>query len=360
MLGALLCLCMLDPALARAEPADPLALAFSEIAPGVWLGNRPDSTRLPVTPNTTFVIGDAGVIVFDGGNLPLVADRVIAKIRELTGLPVSHVIISHWHMDHVLGISRYLAAFPQAQIIAHPYTRELIQRYLAQHEEDMRNTVADNLPGIEDFLAAGAAPNAEPIPQQTAAWLGQFVAAAELLDREYRSFSVALPTLVFTGDLTVHSGKREIRLLHLGSGNTPGDLVLWLPQEKVLASGDIVVWPTPYGHGGHPRDWALTLHKIAAMDFRILVPGHGELQTGRDYLELLAASLESVALQMKEFVAAGVSREDALARLDLSAFEQQYTHGDVFLQERFREWFAEPIAQAAWLIANGEDPEIVQ
>jgi len=347
---------------------DPLEQVFNEIAPGVWVGNRPDSTRLPVTPNTTFIIGGEGVIVFDGGNLPLVADRVIAQIRTITPLPVSHVIISHWHMDHVLGVSRYLEAFPRVQILAHPYTRELIRRYLAQHEQDMRNTVPDNIPGIQAFLASGEKPGATPIPPATVRWLSQFVASAELLDREYRNFTVALPNLVFTGDLSIYSGTREIRILHLGAGNTPGDLLLWLPGERILATGDIVVWPTPYGHGGRAQEWAATLRRVAAMDFRILIPGHGETMSesmtnsgaSREYLELLAATLESTAAQMQELAAADTSAEDAVKQLDLSDFEARFTHGDAFLQERLAEWFMEPIAQAAWLEASGQDPEIVQ
>lgn len=194
--------------------------------------------------------------------------------------------------------------------------------------------------------------------------MGQFAAAADLLDREYRSFTVALPNLVFTGDLSIYSGSREVRILHLGAGNTPGDLLLWLPQEKILATGDLVVWPTPYGHGGHPVEWAVTLRKIAAMDFRMLVPGHGEPlpeeNASRDYVELLATTLEQVAAQMQAMVAAGVPAEDAVKRLDLSALEVRFTQGDAFLQERLAEWFTEPIAQAAWREANGEDAEFVQ
>lgn len=339
---------------------DPLEQTFTELAPGVWVGNRPDSTRLPVTPNTTFVISEEGVIVFDGGNLPLVAERVIAKIRQLTELPVTHVIISHWHMDHVLGVSHYQDAFPGVQVIAHPYTRELIFRYLDQQEQDMRNTVPNNVPGIQAMLDPETRSADQPkIDPQTSAWLAQFVADAEFLNQQYQNFSVAYPNLVFTGDMTLYSGSRIIELLHLGSGNTPGDLVMWLPEEKILTSGDIVVWPTPYGHGGRPQEWAQTLKKIAAMDVRILVPGHGDLQTNMQYLALMSATLENVAKQMNLLVTAGLSQEESLARLDLSALESQYTHGDAFLQARFQEWFVEPIATAAWLIASGQDPEIV-
>ena len=335
---------------------DPLQQRFTELEPGVWLGNRPDSTRLPVTPNTTFVISTVGVVVFDGGNLPLVADRVIAKIRELTDKPVTHVIISHWHMDHVLGVSRYVSAYPGVQVIAHPYTRELIYRYLGQREEEMRNTVSSNAPAIENLLKE----RGDSLDPKTKAWFSDMLDFADLLESQYRNFDAAYPSITFTGELRIHSGDREIHVLHPGTGNTPGDLILWLPKEKILASGDIVVWPTPYGHGGRPSEWAQTLHALMALDFRMLIPGHGEVQVDRGYLALMAETLYSIVAQMDVLAANGLTQEEARAELDLSAFERRFTGGDVFLADRFNEWFAGPIADAAWLIATGKDPEIVQ
>jgi len=368
---ALFCLCLaiseFTPNLHAAD--DPLLMHFSEVAPGVWLGNRPDSTRLPVTPNTTFVVSDEGVVVFDGGNLPLVADRVIEKIRSITDQPVTHVVISHWHMDHVLGVSRYLQAFPHVQVIAHPYTRELIFRYLAVNEQNMRNTMSDNAPDIEALLASdqGAA-----LDERTRTWFRQFIDAADLLEEQYRNFVPAYPQVVFSGALTIHSGQREIQLLHPGTGNTPGDLVMWLPQEKILATGDIVVWPTPYGHGGRAGPWAKTLRTLAAlgdnkggdighrMDFEQLIPGHGDVQVNRDYLLLMANTLDSVASQVASLSSEGRSLEETQAAVDLSAFEAQFTQGEPFMRDRFNEWFKQPIVEAAWKEANGQEPEIVQ
>jgi glyoxylase-like metal-dependent hydrolase (beta-lactamase superfamily II) len=344
---------------AGAQQPDPLQLEFTELAPGVWLGSRPDSTRLPVTPNSTFVISDAGVVVFDGGNLPLVADRVIEKIRELTDQPVTHVIASHWHMDHVLGLARYREAWPRTQLVSRPYTRELMARYLAKNGQNMRNTVPDNAPGIQSMLDATPPADGRGPEAATIAWLRDFVANAELLDQQYQNFVVSYPNLTVDKQLTIHSGGREIIILHPGTGNTPGDLVLWLPEEKILASGDIVVWPTPYGHGGHPAEWAQTLERINAMDWKILVPGHGDVLHDRAYPELMADTLRSISKQMSGLVAQGIGEEEAARRLDLKVFQNQFTRGDAFLDARFREWFADPIATAAWRIASGQDPEIV-
>jgi hypothetical protein len=75
----------------------PFQFEFQEIGSGVWAGVRPDGPRFPVMGNTTFVISDAGVVVFDGGGMPAMAEQIIAKVRSLTDKPVTHVVISHWH-----------------------------------------------------------------------------------------------------------------------------------------------------------------------------------------------------------------------------------------------------------------------
>ena len=104
----------------------PFSIEFEELATGVWLGIRPDSPRFPVMGNTIFVISEDGVVVFDGGGMPIMADKVIGKIRSLTDKPVTHVITSHWHGDHNFGVFRFAEEFPPVPFIAHEFTRDVM------------------------------------------------------------------------------------------------------------------------------------------------------------------------------------------------------------------------------------------
>ena len=99
---------------------------FEEIATDVWVGVRPDGPRFPVMGNTTFVIGSEGVVVFDGGGAPAMADQLIEKIRSLTDQPVTHVVTSHWHGDHNFGVYRFAEEFDNVQFIAHRFTAEVM------------------------------------------------------------------------------------------------------------------------------------------------------------------------------------------------------------------------------------------
>ena len=105
----------------------PFRFDFEEVAPDVWVGVRADTFRWPVMGNVTFVVSDEGVVVFDGGGMPTMADQVIAKIRALTEAPVTHVITSHWHGDHNFGVFRYGEEWPGIEFIAHRFTREVMQ-----------------------------------------------------------------------------------------------------------------------------------------------------------------------------------------------------------------------------------------
>ncbi len=111
--------------ISSAAIADPLVPTFEELAPGVWAGVREDNPRNPVMGTATFVVSDQGVVVYDGGGMPLFAERIIEKIRSVTDKPVTHVAISHWHGDHNFGTHPYLEAFPNVQVISHAFTHKV-------------------------------------------------------------------------------------------------------------------------------------------------------------------------------------------------------------------------------------------
>ena len=339
--------------------SDPFEWTFHELAPGVWAGLRENPTRIPFMPNITFVISDEGVIVFDGGGLPLMAERAIAKIRSLTDRPVTHVAVSHWHQDHDLGISVYLQEFPNVQVVSHPYTREGIFRNMRAHMEEAHHFVSSNFRALRQSVESGEYAPGHPLGEGEKAWFQQALDDEDIIGREYARFVPVYPNVTFENELTIYSGAREVRLQHIGAGNTAGDIVMWLPAERIVATGDIVVLPVPYGHGGHPAEWVATLEKIGAMGFAALVPGHGPIQTDSVYLDLLMETLRSVDDQVHQAVSAGLGIEDVKKQVDFSGFADRFTGGSEFLEHRFREWFEGPIVEAGYKLELGQDPDIL-
>jgi len=350
--------------LPQAARGDPLQYSWTELAPDVWTGIRENSPRIPVMGSTTFVVGDNGVVVFDGGGLPMLAERTLAKVQAVTDKPVTHVVISHWHQDHNFGIKAFVDAYPLAHIISHPYTRDTLIRANNDPEgnfrEGIRDSIGTNVEVVTDILEAGEFEDGRPLTAGERAWYHRFLADAAVLEGEYKRIEPVYPTATFSDTLVIHQGNREVQLLHLGRGNTAGDVVMWLPEERIVATGDMVVRPTPYGFGSYPREWADTLRRVKALDYRILIPGHGDVQRDARYIDLLIETLESVAAQAETMVNEGIPEEEAVARLDLSDFKERFTGGDAFLASRFESWFRRPIAEAAHRIAAGRPPEDIQ
>ena len=192
-------------------------------------------------PNTGVIVGDDGVMVIDTQATPVMAQDVIRRIREVTDKPIKYVVLSHYHAVRVLGAS----AYRPEHIIASKDTYELI---VERGEADMKSEI-DRFPRL--FRSV------ESIPGLT--W----------------------PTLVFKDELTLWMGKREVKILQLGRGHTKGDTVVWLPQEQILFSGDLVEYgATPYTGDAYLTDWPATLDALAALKPEKLVPGRGpSLQT---------------------------------------------------------------------------------
>lgn len=336
--------------------ANPFEYSWTNLAPGVWAGIRSDPFELPQEGNALFVVTDQGVVLFDAGGSPAMGEAIVAKVRSVTSQPITHVVLSHWHGDHMRGLQSIRAAFPGFQILAHPHARDEIvatqERWLKR-----RVTMAPNIrKAVEGAIASGRDMSGRPLIPQEKAWLEAGLAATEQLDHENNLTTYVIPTETFEEHLTLHLGGREIRLLRLGNAHTAGDVILWLPQEKIVATGDIVTAPIPLMPSPNTNGYPAVLAQIKALGFQSLVPGHGAVQTDAAYLDLMSETVQLAATQMKQLVTAGASHEDAITKVDLGAVETRFTHGDPFLTNRFEDYLAD-LPEAAYAVAMGKTPE---
>jgi glyoxylase-like metal-dependent hydrolase (beta-lactamase superfamily II) len=245
-------------------------------------------------PNTGIVVGDNAVMVIDTQATPIMAQDVIRRIRAVTDKPIKYVVLSHYHAVRVLGAS----AYSPEQIIASQDTYDLI---VERGAADMKSEI-ERFPRL--FRAV------ESVPGLT--W----------------------PTLTFKGEMTLWLGKLEVKIMQLGRGHTKGDTVVWLPQEKILFSGDLVEYEaTPYAGDAYFTDWPRTLDAIAALEPAKLVPGRGaslqtpaQVQAGltatRDFLSDLFASIKQGAQAGKEM--------HAIYRETYQRLKPKYGHWVIF------------------------------
>ena len=341
-------------ALSSPAHADVFEYTFQEVSPGVWVGVRDNSAQFPVMGTTTFVVGGEGVIVFDGGGVALMSERALAKIRAVTSKPVTHIVISHWHGDHNLGTYRLLDTFPHAQVIGHTFTRAAMLGAPMDYVLDFPESIPRLEKRYQALLDSGVTGTGDPLAKGSRDNLQNFLDDADLIHAEYNRVRVTPPTVTFRDRLVIHSGNRVIELRYLGHGNTEGDIVMWLPEERVVATGDLVVFPIPYGFNVPPRAWTETLRELRALNFTTMIPGHGDVQTDTRYVDLLIETAESIADQRDALLAKGMSLEETEAALNFSPFAERFTGGDEYLANRFDVWFIQPFRKAALKALTGE------
>jgi glyoxylase-like metal-dependent hydrolase (beta-lactamase superfamily II) len=347
-------------AVGQAAQDTPFHMEFEELAPGVWAGVRADGPRFPVMGNTTFVISEEGVVVFDGGGMPAMADLVIEKIRSLTDKPVTHVVISHWHGDHNFGVFRFAEEFSNVKFIAHEFTRDVMNSTRIRYVDRERGFMDSNRAEFEKIIDTGVDSEGNELGATDVEIYKRILADSDVIEAEFLRAKVTPPNEVFTDSYVIESGSRTIELLFLGHGNTAGDIVMALPRERIVATGDIVVLPSPYAFNVPPRAWAQTLRNINDLGYEILVPGHGAVQRDTSYVDLLIEAADAIATQRDELLASGKSAEEVEAELDFSAFEDRFTHGDEYVRVHYDEWFEQPFRKAAMKALTGEPMVAIQ
>ena len=225
-------------------------------------------------PNTGIIIGDDAVMVIDTQATPVMAQDVIRRIREVTDKPIKYVLLSHYHAVRVLGASAFKAEGCE-HIIASEDTRDLI----VERGQFDKDSEIGRFPRLFQ--------NVESVPE-----------------------GLTWPTMTFNQKMTLWLGSVEVQILQLGRGHTKGDTVAWLPQEKILFSGDLVEFgATPYAGDAYFKDWPQTLDNLAALKPEKLVPGRGAaLQTPEQVQEGLAgtrAFISDLYNSVKESAAQG-------------------------------------------------------
>ncbi len=359
LFGALTIAALLATPVARA--ADAMEMQWRELSSGVWVGVRPISHRSPVMTNTTVVIGEKGVFVFDGAGFALQGERLVSKVAELTDKPITHIAISHWHGDHSMGLSEVLEKYPDAEVISHEFTA----RYIASPNMDTvpprdLKAEAEYRAKVEKALATGIRSDGSPVTPSFRAFFEDLLANFDFVNEQISHRQVTRPTRTMTDRLEIDLGNRKLELRHIARGNTKGDMFLWLPAERILATGDIVVAPTPFGFFSYPQSWAGVLRELKALGATTIVPGHGDVMTNAAYLDLLAETMDLVAAQVDTQAKAGKTLDESRAAMDWSSVESRFTGGDPLLAFLFNIWFKTPIVEAQFNLSTGKDNESLE
>jgi cyclase len=326
-----------------------------KVADGVYTFVQKEPLASPIDGNTTVIINDADVVVVDTRITPSSAREVIREIKRLTPLPVRFVINTHFHSDHHYGNDAFRQAYPGVEFIAHPMTlKDLLEQ---DNDSVIRRNVDSTYPAAialrRKVLADGRTVDGNPLTPALRDFYEKQIPALEFATAELRTVKLVRPTIV-TEDLTLHRGKRTIRVRFLGRANTRGDLVVHLPEERIVLTGDILVWPVPFSFGSFLGEWAGTLDRIADLPVDVIIPGHGPPQRDRAYLRRVQGLVQYTLAQAKQAVADGKDLEATRRAVSLDSLRREFAGDDALKIRAFNAFFIAPAVERAWREARGE------
>ena len=220
-------------------------ISFTEIGEGLYAFTAEGD------PNSGVIIGDDSVMIIEAQATPRLAQKVIDCVRSVTDKPITHLALTHYHAVRVLGAS----AFNAQNIIMSDTARSMVVER-----------------GLED-------------------WASEFGRFPRLFEGHESIPGLTWPTNTFSQSMSVYLGNRRVDLMHLGRAHTAGDIVIHVPDQNVMFTGDIVEYHSAcYCGDGHFNDWGDTLDAIAYFDVDAIAPGRGDALIGK---EMVNKAIES-------------------------------------------------------------------
>jgi len=341
---------LLCAALAVLTPAAPPRFEMQKLADGVYAAIRKEPVGLGVDANNLFVVDDDGVVVVDTNFGATSTREVAAALRTITDRPVKYVINTHPHDDHVLGNQVYRELFPRAEFIAHAFTRD----YLPGKGLEARQRQVTALPQfkeqLENMLRDGKTSSGRTLTDEERAGYSSDVGLITRYLADAPSFQIVLPTIAVTSRLALHRSGRDVEVRFLGGGHTAGDLVVFLPKERILATGDLVVAPVPLVGSDQSRigPWISSLDQIVEIQPAVIVPGHGPVMRDLSYVQQMARMFRAVQEETSAAVSRGETLEQAQKSIHLEAFQREFAGDSSLRATLFRNYVAGPAVAAAY------------
>ena len=282
-----------------------------------------------VYSNGAFIVTDDGVIVVDTHLRPSWARDLIEEIKRTTSQPVRYVINTHWHNDHIQGSQAYVESFPKdLEFISQHNTREdIIRLAIPSVREALEKDVPEGIQRLQEMLSSGKMPDGSPMTEAQRAQTQTQLDTQKSYLAELKAMSLIVPNMTFDRSLILHKTDKEVRILYLGYGHTRGDIVVYLPKEKVLISGDLLTGGPPFMRDAFPSKWGPTLEQVGRLDFTKVVPGHGPVEEGKEHLQVEVRYINDLVSAVNEQVKRGASLEEtkkAVAEALVPKYEKEY------------------------------------
>lgn len=267
-----------------------------------------------INSTSTIIVGETYLTIIESQTDVFMARQLIKEIREkISGLPIRYLIFTHFHVDHILGAGAFLQENPSLVIITHQKSAEHIFLHGPADQNFWLEVVKQQIGSTKD--SALITKNEEKRKY--------FLRISVELEEYYsdiKSSSLTPPNLTFSDSLNLYDKDLRIQLKFLGSGHTPGDIVVLIPQDRVLVTGDLIHDYEPLFWNADPDSWIQVLEKVKQLDFDYFVGGHGDTHNGKIIIESWLNYIKELKVKTNTAIKEGKTLESFLNNITLDSF----------------------------------------
>lgn len=254
--------------------------------------------------NAAIFVLSRDVLVVDAHSKPSAAASLIAQIKkDVSEKPVRYLVNSHFHWDHTQGDLAYKKANPQVHIIASDATKQLLN-------ELQRDRLRESLNSVPGLVEAAKARLSRAKTPQERDWANEQIRQLTAYQAEMKSYPLELPTLTFAKAYEIKDASGDLELAFNGKAHTAGDIQVFSPAKRVVASGDAIIGFLPNINDGYPRPWPTTIDSVAVWKFDNIIAGHGPVQHGRDRMGQFRNYIEDLTARVERAKKAGTPLAD--------------------------------------------------
>ena len=283
---------------------------FEKVGEGVYYATATGSVT--IGSNAVVIVNDEDVLLIDPGITPAAATTFIADVKTLTNKPVKYVVDTHYHYDHAFGNQVFGS---DVTIIGHDTTR---RRLTGPGSLKERTYLTNGSGAIAARFTLLKRQISEAADSQQRAVLERQLAIHQQYADEQPKLKPTPPNATLSRDMTLHRGGREIQIRFMGRAHTDGDVVVFLPRERMVATGDMITSALSYTGDAFVEEWPATLEQVMTLDFDTVLPGHGTVFKGKDHIRNLQAYWRDFYQQASALRKQGVPPEEAAKRIDLT------------------------------------------
>jgi len=304
---------------AAAPSSEPNLFDIQKVANGIYFARAHPQAMLNC--NAAMFVRSRDVVVVDAHSVPSAAASLIGQMkREVTTKPVRYVINTHFHWDHTQGDHAYRLTGEKVDFIASAATKQLMANQAVARMKASVGEVPQEIDALHNQAAHATSAGEK-------AFCADQVRQLQAYQAELKHYTLELPTITFDKSYLLQDPAFDLHIEFHGHAHTAGDVVAYCPQERSVATGDVIHGFLPNIADGFPRLWPGTIDSIGAADFNTILPGHAALQTGRTEMINLRNYIEELTGKVEEGKKAGLTLVEMQKRITVASLKSLHSNG---------------------------------